>query len=82
MTQGAMWKGAERRDRTLVGRVRRKRFGDSVRVLQLIDLSAHVIRHYARLARETARLPHELLNYAADEHKNWPGAGPGAGFSG
>jgi len=81
MTRVAMWNGSDRRDRTLIGRARRKRFGDSVRVLRLIDLSAHVIRHYARLARETARLPHELLNYAADEPKNRPGAGPAAGFS-
>ena len=55
----------ERRDTTLRGFARRERFNDSARVLRLIGLPTHVVYHYTRLARHTAKLPHELLDYAA-----------------
>jgi len=59
------WRQRERRDTTRLGLARRKRFDESARVLRLINLPTHVIHHYTRLARHTAKLPHELLNYAA-----------------
>lgn len=65
MLREGRWLEPERRDTTVLGFARRDRFDDSARVLQLIGLPAHVVHHYTRLARQTAKLPHELLNYAA-----------------
>lgn len=58
----------ERRDNSPQGIVRRKRFEDSLDLLRALGLSSHAIEHYRWFARETRRMPHELVREMVEEN--------------
>ena len=52
---------AVRWDAGAIGVARRKRFDDSLDLLRALGLSPAAVDHYRRLARQTHKLPHELV---------------------
>jgi len=52
---------ADRRNPSPLGRRRRKSFEQSLNVLRALGLPSWVVRCYLRAARDTDRLPHEIL---------------------
>ncbi len=57
----------ERRDLSPQGRVRRKRFDESLDMLRALGLSPTDVEYYRRLARMKRRLPHELVCHVATQ---------------
>jgi len=60
--------GVDRRDNSLQGIMRRRKFEDSLDLLRTLGLSSHAIEHYRWFARETRRLPHELVREMVEEN--------------
>ncbi|GEM_PF-1587074 len=56
----------ERRDTSPAGLARRARFEASLALLRSLGLSPRAVEHYRQRARETHRLPHELVRDVAE----------------
>jgi hypothetical protein len=59
--------GFERRDTSPAGKWNRDQFGASLILLQTLELSDRVIEYCTQRARETGRLPHEVLAQVMEE---------------
>lgn len=57
----------ERRDTSPAGQWNRAQFDASLKMLRELRLSARAIEYFARRARRTGRLPHELVAEFIDE---------------
>ncbi len=69
----------ERRDTSPAGVWNREQFEASLGLLHALGLPLSVIEHYRELARETGRLPHELI---ADLARETVSSGSGDGGRG
>ncbi|HLW48358.1 MAG TPA: hypothetical protein VKW09_11395 [bacterium] len=57
----------ERRDTSPAGKWNRGQFETSVKLLRVIGLSARALEYCERRARETQRLPHEIVTEMFEE---------------